>query len=182
MTRVPEPKREDLSPEGQKAYDAIAASRGRVGGPFQVLLHHPVLAERVAAVGHELRFNGTLPGADRELGILAAGREVGALYEWAAHEPLALREGTRAEAIAVVKEQRPTDGLTPREGLIIDTVRALFREHRLSDDLYARAEGDLGRQTLVELVTLAGYYGLIGFTLNAFDVDLPVGAVPAFSR
>lgn len=182
MTRVPEPKREDLSPEGQRAYDAITASRGRVVGPFQVLLHHPAVAERVAALGEELRFRGTLPGADRELAILTAGREVEALFEWAAHEPIALREGTRPEAIAVVKERRPTNGLTPREVVIIEVVRALFRDHRLTDDLYARAEAMLGRQPLVELVALAGYYGMIGFVLNAFEVDLPAGAVPAFQR
>jgi hypothetical protein len=31
-------------------------------------------------------------------------------------------------------------------------------------------------------VTLAGYYGMIGGILNAFDVDLPPGAAPPFPR
>lgn len=182
MTRLPEATRESLDPEGQKAWDAIAGSRGRVVGPFLMLLHHPALAERVAAAGEVLRFQGTLPGAERELAILTAGREVRALFEWAAHEPLALREGTRPEAIAVVRDQKPADGLLPREALIITVVRALYRDRRLSDDLYARAEAEFGRKTLVELVTLAGYYGMIGFVLNAFEVDLPAGASPAFGR
>lgn len=182
MARLPQPTREALQPEGQRAWDAIAASRGSVIGPFLVLLHHPVVAERVAALGEVLRFQSTLPGADRELAILAAGREVEALFEWAAHEPMALREGTRPEAIAAVRDRRSTEGLPPREALVIETVRALFREHRLTDQQYARAEAELGRQTLVELVTLAGYYGMIGFVLNAFEVDLPAGATPAFGR
>jgi alkylhydroperoxidase family enzyme len=81
-----------------------------------------------------------------------------------------------------VRSQRPTTDLDPREGSIIDIVRALFREHNVSDDLYARAEVELGRQALVELVVLAGYYGLIGFVTHAFDVDFPAGATPAFTR
>lgn len=180
--RVPEPKREEMSPEGQRAFDAITASRGRVVGPFFALLHNPPVAEQVAALGEQLRFRGTLPGADRELAILAAGREVEALFEWYAHEPIALREGTRPEAIAAVKDRTSTAGLTARETTIIETVRALYRDHRLTDEQYARAESELGRESLVELVVLAGYYGTIGFILNAFDISLPEGATPAFAR
>jgi 4-carboxymuconolactone decarboxylase len=136
----------------------------------------------VAALGELLRFHSLLSGADRELAILAAGREVGAVYEWSAHEPLALREGTRPEAIDAVRNEQPLEGLQPREALIVSVVRALYQEHRLNDELYARAEGELGRAALVELVTLAGYYGMIGFVLNAFEVPLPAGATPAFTR
>lgn len=182
MTRVPEPRREELDPEARSVYDRIAATRGATRGPYGVLLHHPALAERVAALGEQLRFRSTLPGADRELAILAAGREAEAPYEWAAHEPIARREGTRPEAIAVLRDGGPTDGLLPREAVIVDTVRALYRRRGLTAAEFARAEAELGRRGLVELVTLAGYYGMIGGILNAFEVALPPGAGPAFGR
>jgi 4-carboxymuconolactone decarboxylase len=105
-----------------------------------------------------------------------------AVYEWAAHEPLGLKEGTRPEAIDVLRHKRSTDGLQPREKLIIDTVRSLYHQHRISDELYARGEAEFGRQALVELVVLAGYYGMVGFTLNAFEAELPPGVTPAFER
>ncbi|MBI3455779.1 MAG: carboxymuconolactone decarboxylase family protein [Candidatus Rokubacteria bacterium] len=161
MTRIPEPTRDQLSADGQAAFDRIRATRGGLRGPYGVLLHHPALADRVAALGEQLRFRSLLAGADRELAILAAAREVDAPYEWAAHEPIALRD------------RRPSDGLRPREAMIIDTARALYRTHRLDDAQYARAEAELGRPALVELVTLVGYYGMIAFVLNAFDVTLP---------
>jgi 4-carboxymuconolactone decarboxylase len=176
--RVPEPSREGLEPAARALYDRIAATRGGTRGPFLVLLHHPALCERVAALGELLRFNSTLPGADRELAILTAGRESRAPYEWVAHEPVALREGTRPEAIAVVRDGGPTHGLRPREALLVDTVRALYRAHRLSPEEFARAEAELGRQGLIELVTLAGYYGMVAGVLNAFEVDLPPGTTP----
>jgi 4-carboxymuconolactone decarboxylase len=182
MARLPVPQRDGLPPEGQQAWDAIAASRGNVVGPFLVLVHLPEVAERVAALGETLRFRGTLPDADRELAILTAGREGEALFEWAAHEPMARRAGVREEAIATVRDRLPVAGLTPREALIVEVVRGLVRDHRLRDELYARAEAEFGRQTLIELVTLAGYYTMIGFVLNAFEVDLPAGATPAFGR
>jgi 4-carboxymuconolactone decarboxylase len=171
MARVPSVTRDQLSPQDQAVYDRIAESRGGVRGPFPVLLHCPEIADHVAALGAQLRSKGLLSGADRELVIITRVREGAAYYAWAAHEALARGEGTRAEAIDVVRDGRPTDGLTPREAVIIDTVRALCREHRLTDELYARAEAELGRERLIELVTLAGYYGMVGFILNAFAVE-----------
>jgi 4-carboxymuconolactone decarboxylase len=182
MTRIPEPSRDQLEPATRVTYDRIAATRGGLRGPYGVLLHHPALCERVAALGEQLRFHSLLPGSDRELAILAAGREAESLYEWAAHEPIALREGTRPEAIAVVREGRPTAGLHRREALIVDTVRAVYRAHRLTAEEFARAESELGRQGLIELVTLAGYYGMIAGVLNAYEVDLPAGPAPVFNR
>lgn len=182
MTRVPEPSREQLEPTARALFDRIAATRGGTRGPFLVLLHHPDLCERVAALGEQLRFHSILPGADRELVILAAGRESEAPYEWAAHEPMALREGTRPEAIAVVRAGGATRDLRPREALIVDTVRAIYRAHRLTEDQFARANAEFGGRGLIELVTLAGYYGMVAAVLNAYDVDLPPGAPPPFAR
>jgi 4-carboxymuconolactone decarboxylase len=180
MARLPERTREELSPEDQAAWDRIAGSRGTVRGPFGLMIHNPPIADRVAELGAQLRFRSTLSGAEKELAILTAGREVEAGYEWVAHEPLGLKEGTRPEAIEVLRHQRSTEGLEPREALIIDTVRTIFREHKLSDEHYARAEAEFGRSGMVELVVLSGYYGLIGYVLNTFEADLPAGAKQPF--
>lgn len=176
MARLPELKRDTLDADSQAVWDRVVGTRGSVRGPFAILMHNPPLADRVAELGAQLRFRSTLSGADKELAILTAGREVEAKYEWVAHEPLGLKEGTRPEAIDVLRHQRATDGLTAREALIIDVVRTVYREHKLSDHLYARAEAEFGRAGLVEIVVLAGYYGMIGYALNVFEADLPEGA------
>jgi 4-carboxymuconolactone decarboxylase len=51
-------KKEDLQPQHQSIYDAIAQSRGVVGGPFLALLHSPELAARTAHLGSYVRFVG----------------------------------------------------------------------------------------------------------------------------
>src|SRR3954466_12711747 len=136
MARLPERTRDELSPEDQGAWDRIAGTRGTVRGPFGLMIHNPPLADRVAELGAQLRFRSSLSGGEKELAILTAGREVEAKYEWVAHEPLGLKDGPRPEAIDGLRHQRSTDGLESREALIIDVVRTVYREHRLSDDLY----------------------------------------------
>jgi 4-carboxymuconolactone decarboxylase len=180
VTRLPNPRREDMSAESQQIWDQVWKTRGAVGGPQSVLMHVPQLGSRVAELGDYLRFGGLLAAPDRELAILTAGREVEARYEWQAHEPLALKAGVRPEAIEAVRSKGPVNSLMPREQLVVEVVRALYREHHLSDSLYQRALAELGREQLVELVALAGQYGLLGYILNGFEVDLPASAGPTF--
>ena len=180
MGRLPDLKREELDADSQAVWDRVVGTRGSVRGPFAILMHNPPLADRVAELGAQLRFRSTLSGAEKELAILTAGREIEAGYEWVAHEPLGLKEGTRPEAIEVLRHQRSSEGLELREQLIIDVVRTIYREHRLSDDLYQQAEAEFGRAGLVEIVVLAGYYGLIGYALNVFEADFPPDARQPF--
>lgn len=180
MNRVPEVSRDALTPDGQAVWDSITSTRGGVRGPFGVLIRVPTLAQRVADLGTYLRFEGLLSGADRELAILVAARELHSTYEWVGHESIARREGVRPEAIEIVRTQASFDGLTPHERLIVSVVLALYREHALSDALFTSARDELGEEQLVELVTLAGNYCMIAFGLLAFNVPLPEGAVDPF--
>jgi 4-carboxymuconolactone decarboxylase len=175
--RTPEIRREGLDAPGQATWDRIVGTRGTVRGPYQVLMQVPELADRVAHLGTYLRFEGLLDGAERELAILTVARELGSRYEWVGHEAIARREGTRPEAIEVARTLGPTDGLAERERLVMEVVRALYHQHSIPDDLFARAQVAFGQEQLVELVGLAGYYGMIGFTLVGFEVE-PDGPPP----
>jgi 4-carboxymuconolactone decarboxylase len=181
MQRVPNVERSQLDPDGQSAYDRIAATRGSVRGPFGVLLHHPALGERVGELGEFIRFHGVLPGGVRELAILVVARELGAGVEWAAHAPLALKEGASQAAVDAVANKAPSTGLDAAEALAIDAVRSLFADKTLSDALYARALATFCVQGVIELTVLAGYYGLLGFVLNTLQVPPPSGAEIPFA-
>ena len=56
--------------------------------------------------------------------------------------------------------------------------RQLVETGRIDDDTYAAAERIVGHRGLVELVSLCGYYTLISFILNGFDVPLPPDVSP----
>ena len=96
MTRIPQiTSKDDLPAEHHATFDAITQSRGRVAGPFGILLNSPELAGRAAQLGHYLRFDSALSPDLRELAILITARSKNAQYEWAAHAPLALKAGAR---------------------------------------------------------------------------------------
>jgi 4-carboxymuconolactone decarboxylase len=182
MPRLPRLPRDQCSPEQQHAFDVITRCRPGVGGPFIPLIRNPALAERVAELGEHLRFKGLLPGADRELAVLTLARELDSVLEWVAHEGIARREGVREEAIAVIHDQRETTGLAPREALVIDVARTLLRRHTLGDELYRRGEAAFGIAAWVELITLLGFYVMIGFLIHTFEIEPPAGvALPAWS-
>src|ERR687892_911310 len=117
MARVPViASRKDVPAGHEHVWDQIASSRGRVVGPFAVLLHRPELARRTAELGAYIRFESILAPVDRELAIIALAREMDCQFEWAYHVIEARKAGVREDAITAIREAR-TDALTPEEAL-----------------------------------------------------------------
>ena len=176
MSRIPRAKREDLSPEHQKIWDHIHAARSGGGGPYSMLMHMPTLAGHLAATEDYFRLNSALPEADREVMILTAARDLEAHYPWTRHEVRAHKAGIRPEVIEALRAKAPLENFTGREKLLVELTRALLRDHTLGDDLFARAQSELGREKLVEAVGLLGHYITIGMVVNTFDVKAPEGS------
>ena len=176
MSRIPSAKREELSTEHQGIWDHIHAARSGGGGPYSMLLHVPALAGHVAATEDYFRLNSALSDADREIVILAAARELGAHYPWMRHEIRARQAGVRAEVIETLRAKGSLAAFTPREKLLAEIPLSLAREHGLSDDLFARAERELTRRQLVEVIALVGHYSMIGFVANTFAIKAPEGS------
>jgi hypothetical protein len=66
--------------------------------------------------------------------------------------------------------------LTPRERLLVEIARGLVREGTLSEELFARAIGELSAEQIVETVALTGHYTTVGYVANAFDLKAPEGS------
>ena len=66
------------------------------------------------------------------------------------------------------------------ERVVYAAARQLGQDGHLDTATYAAAQQLLGDAGMVELVSLCGYYSLISFLLNAFDVGLPPGASPVW--
>ena len=177
MPRVPEVTvRDQVPPDKRHLFDAIAQSRGRVGGPFSVLLNSPEVAGRAAHLGAYLRFESILSPEDRELAIVTTSREFDCDYEWSAHVKLAREAGVREEALEVIGRRGPVESLTEDEAPVVQYARELLREHRVSDDTFRAVRARLGDQGVVELTTTVGYYAMLACALNAFEVEPPTGA------
>lgn len=171
MTRIPTIEREEeLASEHRRVWDLIARSRGKVTGPFTVLLHSPEIARRTAELGAYIRFESTLAPRDRELAIIAVARTFACQYEWAAHVVEARRAGVRGEAIAAIRDGKAPAGLTSEEAQVVSYVRQVLHEHRVDEPTFAALRDRLGIPGVVELTAAVGYYAMLACTLNAFDV------------
>jgi len=172
--RFPELKREQMTEDQKRVYDAIASGpRGAVRGPFGPLLRSPEVADRIQKVGEYLRFNTSLPVRLNELAILINARFWGSQFEWVAHKPLALKGGL-PESITedLIQRKRPAD-MKPDEELVYDFCTTLHREHFVDDGLFKRAVATLGEQGVIDLVAVSGYYTLLSMVLNVAEIPLP---------
>jgi 4-carboxymuconolactone decarboxylase len=179
MAQLPDPSA-TLTPDARGVYERIARKRGHVGGPYTPLMHHPPLAERVAALGEYLRFDATLPPDVRELAILVTARAVGQPYEWVMHAPLARQAGVPAEVIERVRTHSDPATLPDPYADAARVVIHTLRFESIPAGLQERVQARLGVAGLLELVVLAGFYRLIAGVLDAFDVPLPAGEPPPF--
>jgi 4-carboxymuconolactone decarboxylase len=163
-------KKEDLGVEHQPVYDAIAQSRGVVGGPWLVLLHSPQLAWRTAHLGSYVRFESTLDHKLVEFTALVAARELECKHEWAAHVAHGQKAGIPMETIRAVYERKGTESFSSEDAQIVSFVREMLHSHRVTEATYQAIYGRLGEQGIVEITATIGYYAMLACTLNTFDV------------
>ncbi len=175
MARLSDISREQMKPEDQQYYDAIAGSRGSVRGPYGVLLHSPDVASRIAHTGTYVRFELDLSEALKETVIIATAREIKNQYEFAAHARLARQAGVAESTIEAIAQGTAPQGLSGDEELLVRYVQELQRNHKISDATFNAVRDRFGMQKTVDITALIGHYLLVGQILAAFEVDLPEG-------
>jgi 4-carboxymuconolactone decarboxylase len=163
-------KKEDLAPEDHKVYDAIAQSRGAVGGPWRALLYCPELAYRTMHLGSFIRFESSLDHKLVEFTALVAARELDCKHEWAAHVQHAQKAGIPMATIRAVYAKQEVETFSAEDAQIVSFVREMLHGHRVSETTFQAVYGRLGEKKMVELTATIGYYAMLACTLNTFDV------------
>jgi 4-carboxymuconolactone decarboxylase len=179
--RLPLPNRDDLDEAGKRLYDASAtpgASLAGLQGPGGLKLFSPKTAELTTRLNRYLRFEAGYSARVREVTILATAREMNSQFEWVAHEDEALRVGVPANVVDVIKHRKPTAGIDRQDGVPIDLVRQMWRDHKVTPELFAEAKAMFGTQQLIDLVTLSGNYAGTAVLLQAVDMQLHAGKKP----
>ena len=75
--------------------------------------------------------------------------------------------------IDVVKYNRDVASLSDKDATMVTFGRALFREHKVSSELWQKMVNHFGRQHTIQIMTIMGEYFRVGFMLNAVDQHLP---------
>ena len=160
-------------PWSQKAKFAIKIDDGRLVGPFNTFLYSPKVSTAfLEFMEAETQFN-TLTARVREVVTLTCGAFWNAKYELYAHSALARKAGLSEQTIRALATGQPPEALSADEMLAHNFTRQLITEHRVSEDLYGRAEAAFGKTQLVNMTFLIGHYLLTSALLNTFETPAP---------
>jgi 4-carboxymuconolactone decarboxylase len=180
MARIHPIPRDEMSAEQIRVNDTIAAARvgGQASGPFAIWLRTPEFAELAGYFGMYLRTRTTLPRRLLELTVLVTARNWTAQYEWYAHEKFVGVAGLDADLVEDLRLGRRPDFKAADEAVVFDVAIEIDRTKTLSADTYQRALDTLGEQTVIDLLTVIGYYTMIAVVLVGLEVDTPDSSTP----
>jgi 4-carboxymuconolactone decarboxylase len=185
--RLPTITRESLDTDGQRAFDVIVNPDSRYAnglrGPIGMWMYSPGMAEHLFPASTYLRYgaDGARDQRLTELAILTAARALDSQYEWSAHEGLGRNAGLEEEIIELLRFGRPVDaaavpGLGEKERTIIQMVRELIDEPKVSSETFETARRLFGETGLMDLAGLVGHYTIVNYTLKTFDVQRTPGS------
>jgi 4-carboxymuconolactone decarboxylase len=188
MSRLPYLRYDDLDDRGRRVWDGVVGSRGDqlisaaggLVGPFNAFVHAPGVGAEMSALGAEVRFRTSIERRLTEVAIITVGARWQAEFEWWAHARMAREHGVPEAVVSAIQAGAEPPFEAEDERVVYDVARELASSGRVSPAAYAAARELLGDQGMVELVAICGYYTLISFLLNAFEVPLPDGATPAW--
>ena len=183
--RMPEIPADKMTPEQKKAADEFLAERKvPIFGPFVPLFRSPEVMQRARAMGDYLRYKSALPPQLNEFAILITARRWSQNYEWAVHQPIAVKAGLKPEIAQALAEGRRPQGMSPDEEIIYEFSTELHENQSVSDATYARALARFGEQGIIDLLGVNGYYTFLAMVLNATRTAVPKGAptIPLFPR
>lgn len=186
--RLPLLHPDDLDEEQRAAYEALAGGprakqsgfrladgQGRLLGPFNAMLYSPAVGTPLQALGAAVRFRTSFTDREREIAILVVAAHHRSDFEWYAHERIGRQAGLAEDELAALRRGGDPVLADARERIVHAAARSLVRDGDLGDTLYAEAVAALGRATVVELVTLVGYYAALALQLRVFRIGVPAG-------
>jgi 4-carboxymuconolactone decarboxylase len=181
LSRLAPIQRASLDEDGRRIWDFVSgAAAGRsmpATGPAPVSMYSPKVAEPMHMLNQYLR-TSRIGSRYFELSALIAAREFDQQYEWSGHEPAALRAGLEQPVIDIVKFNKPIAGVSEKDATVIRLGRALFRDHRVSPELWAKTVELFGPQGAFEITAVMGDYAMAAVMLTAVDQQLPPDRKP----
>ena len=183
--RLPAIAEDQLTDEQRALMGAIASGpRGtfKMSGPFFCYLHAPAFGELAQKLGAYCRYGTSIAPRLTEFAILTTAQLWKAHYEWAAHEPQALKAGVKPTTIQALRAGREPTSAPKDERALYAFIKEVYATRRASDRTYKAAHAVVGDAGMVELVGLLGYYAMVAMTLNIFRMPVPEGTPLPFKE
>ena len=164
----------NASPEMEAIYDRIRQRRQpRPLIPLDLaLLHNPNIADGFSTLLGAIRTQSSLPKAVMELAICYVAFLNGAIFEWNAHAPLALKAGVSRDALsALLRGDVTNSGIFSEQQ--IEVLLFTFQSTRsveVKDDIMQMLKHRWNDQQIVELTMTVAAYNMVSRFLVALDV------------
>lgn len=178
MASLPDPTA-TLQGPARAIYEDILARRRAKGvdhlGPYIPLLNHPELAKLIEQLGWFYKYESALPRDAYQLVVLILAARSGVAFVWDDHVAAARAAGLPDDVIESVKAASGT----PRHPLpapfetVVQLADSAFEFRSIPEPLQADAIARFGVTGLLEIVTLCGFYTMMGMVNACFDVPLP---------
>jgi 4-carboxymuconolactone decarboxylase len=163
---------DDLAPAEQHFLDRVVRTRGWVAPIYQVLLHSPDVAERIASIGEIFLYQSLVPAPTKALAWLVTARALDCAYTWFAGVDAARRSGLDSGLVDALGRDAEADRITREQRDIAAYCGQLLRgNHHVSVAVYRAALEQLGVPALVHLTTAVGYVAMMSLIANALDVE-----------
>lgn len=146
---------------------------GRFIGPFNPMLLSPEITSGFLDFIASVPKWSTLDPRLSEVVTLSVGAVWKSAYELYAHSAAGRKAGLPDEAVRELAAGGCPDELTPQEKLAHQFTRQLITGYRVDDAVFREAGQELGKQGLMDLTYLIGWYLTVCALLNAFDVPAP---------
>ena len=169
---------ENASDELSAVFAEIAAARGgAVGNVFRAMGTSPATLQVVGALGAHFRRSTVLTPEIKELLVLAVAEQRRCDYEWAHHRRAADQLGLTEADIAGHLE----DSADPLVRSTVRIARAIAGASEVESADLETVRNAAGDAAVVEVLTMAGYYGLLAGVISGLGVPLEPGVrVPAY--
>lgn len=183
-SRLPLLRRVDLNDDGKELYDYIVSTivpqygqlvplehDGNLTGLPATLLHTPLVGKLYLELINAINAaaTNTSPKAKEvALNVIVANRE--ADYAMHAHHRIGRHVGITNEQLdAIYRGERPK-GLNEEENVVWEVARGLKAKGPLEEAVWERAVRVLGKDEMIALVHLLGFYEYTSTILNGFRV------------
>jgi len=150
-------------------------AHGALNGPFGVMLHAPSIGGPLQELGAAVRFRTRMTDRAREIAILTVATATGSEFERYAHELIGQAAGLTEPELAALRDGSFTS-TDPTETAAYAVCRRLLDidpREPWRDEEYEAAADTLGRESLIELTVLVGYYRTLAQLMHVFAIKAP---------
>jgi 4-carboxymuconolactone decarboxylase len=163
----------------QKAFVDKEIAAGRTpgaGGPFNIYLRSPEMAELSRPLADYLRFKSPMPRKLKEIATMLTARFWGGQYVWYSHRQQALDAGLSPAFIAAMAAGERPANMTDEEATVYDFSTELLSTRQVSDANFKAMVDHFGERGVVETVGTMGHFHMLTMLFVVDKYPVPAGA------